>query len=193
MKKIIGLFVLTLFCTQLLGCYTNSFSIQQSNDNFQMYFNAIQQVAEEYGLKLTEEINHTAERQQPYKDLHIGITSNAFIKIRMINSAVETDKGSESFTVDYFLYNSDLIPETDVKLFVALVNCISGKKVSYDFCCSFLSAPESEYAASDYGYQKKDGELVAKMFPMNFFEDWVLCYFETLERKQMSFGGLTKS
>ena len=193
MKKCISLFFLMVLCTNLLGCYRNSFSVQQSADNFQAYRDIIQHIADKYELKVTASTDCTTSDHDNSEDVCIQINANAYINIRMINSAEEGDNGAESFHVEYILDGNNAIPESDIRLFVELTNSISGKELSYDLCRSFLNAPESEYAAEKYGFQKANGEIVAKMHPMNFWEDWVLCYFETLDKKQLSFGGLTKS
>ena len=60
-------------------------------------------------------------------------------------------------------------------------------------CDEFLSAPESKYAASKYGFQKLNGEIIAKEYPLNFFEDWCIFYELTKDHENiLSFGGLTK-
>ena len=76
-------------------------------------------------------------------------------------------------------------------MFVDLVNCISGKEISADFCNEFLNAPESKYSAEKTGYKKQDNELVSKEYALNFFEDWNISYHLTTEEEVLTFGGLT--
>ena len=187
MKRLVFFIMLVLFGVTLLSCASNSFTIEQSKKNYETYCDAVQLVADKHGIELTEVTDYSS-----YKDICVQ-TNIGRIDIRITNSAFEAEKGVESFSIDYFLSSENSIEESDIKLFCDFANCISGEELPFDLCLRFLDAPESEYAAEDYGYQKANGELVAKMYPLNFFEDWCLCYFETTEEKQLSFGGITKS
>ena len=183
--------ILTAFLLNLCACSQATISKEQSEKNFENYSALLQAALEVYDLELKEESDTSNENEILYRDFCVFINSAAEIKIRIINSAFETDKGTESFSIDYFLYNSNAPNEFDIALFVDLANCISGKEISTTACHNFLVAPESKYAAEKYGYKKQGGEIVAKMYPLNFAEDWVFCYFKTENKEQLSFGGLT--
>ena len=74
-----------------------------------------------------------------------------------------------------------------------VMKCVSGKEITEDFCKEFLEAPEEKYSAEDRGFQKTSEGVIAKEYPLNFFEDWVISYYFYPESRQdLSFGGLTK-
>ena len=177
----------------LCACTTKHLSIEQSTKNFAIYQNSLQEIADQYEVELTETKDINIENQNSYKDLCIIISIDVEIKIRIINSAYNSTTGVESFDVDYTLNNENSENQFNINLFVDLVNCISGKPISTDFCNEFLDAPETKYAAEKYGYEKLNGEIVAKMYPLNFWEDWTISYILSQQNEEtLSFGGLTK-
>ena len=192
MRKVIVWIMIMSLLFGLCSCTTKHLSIEQSKKNFLAYQNELQKIANQYGLELTETTDSNIENQDSCKDLCI-ICGDAKIKIRMINSAYNSKNGVESFDVNYTLNNQNSENLFNLGLFVDIVNRISGKTISADFCKEFLDAPESKYAGEKYGYKKLNDEIIAKQYPLNFSEDWTIGYILSKQKEEtLYFGGLTK-
>lgn len=192
MKKtasIVLVILLICFC----GCSTNVTSIEQSEKNFIEYGNKICEIAEKAGLEAF--VKKDMFSPSLCSDLQIVINENTEIWIRLMNSAYESQSGIESFSIQYRIGNNGTeAGQFDTRLFAELINAMSGKPITADFCDDFLEAPEDQYPASDYGFEKLNGEKIAKQKPLNFFEDWTIFY--TLEpdgSELLEFGGITKT
>lgn len=193
MRKAIITIMLISLVFGLSGCTTKHLTIEQSQKNFSVYQDSLQKIANQYNLECTETEDKNIENQASYKDVEIIVSSNSVIKVRIINSAYESKKGVEGFSIDYKISDIDSVSDYNIQLFVDLINCISGKEISADFCTEFLNAPESKYSAEKYGYEKRNGEITAKQLPLNFFEDWNISYILSKENEgTLTFGGLTK-
>ena len=192
MKKSVLLLSVLLFFA-LVGCTTKKISIEQSKKNFSVYENSLHEITDKYNYEFHETKDENIENQDVYRDFNITIDSNSNINIRLINSVYESEEGVESFSIEYLTNNEDAESGFNLQMFVDLVNCVSGKVITLDFCDEFLSAPESKYSAEDYGYKKLNDEVIAKRLPLNFFEDWAITYILTKDREHiLRFGGLTK-
>lgn len=184
MKKVILMLTMVLFSLGLVGC-TNDFSVDQSEKKLEVYRAVLQKIADEHEVVLTG----IWEDLIGYREYSISISDDEEIHIYMWcypNTA-------GSFRMEYILDNENYDNEFDVELFVDLVNGISGRTLSYEFCMDFLDAPESEYSVERYGYGKDDDEIISKMEHLNFFEDWTLYYtlYDT-QTEYLTFGGLPK-
>lgn len=189
-KSIIVSILLLQFC--LSACGGHQVSVEQSQKNFTTYLSLLEDVVNEYGAELIETMDINIEDQDSYMDLGIEISNDETIAIRMINSAYDSKKGTESFSIDYVLNNEDDDHQFNIDLFVELVNCISKKPISTTFCEEFLDAPENVYSAEDYGHSKQNGEIIFKLYSFNFSEDWTLCYILYEDQtERLTFGGLT--
>lgn len=190
--RIVGLiivFILLTFCS----CNTRHISVEQSKANFVVYEENLQEIVKKYNLVLEEKISKIEGSSDEIKEFHI-VSTNFEIVIWLGNSAIDSNKGVESFTVDYYLQKSnfcDDYSEFNLDLFVDLVNCISAKKISGDMCRDFLDSPENKYSSEKYGYTKREEENVKKVYPLNFFEDWVLFYTSNSNGEVLTFGGLS--
>jgi len=193
MKKVVALCMIMSVIYALIGCNTKHLSVEQSKKNFTVYQEAIQKIVYEYGYKMVETQDENFHNQDGYKDLSIIINDVAKIEIRICNTAYNKPTGVESFTIEYFLNDGDIQNQFDTNFFVELVNSISGKSLSKEFCDSFLTAPEEKYAATRHGFKKLNGEKIAKTHFFNFFEDWAIFYKLSKENEEiLSYGGLTK-
>lgn len=193
MKKLILLIMLISLVLSLSGCAIKHVAIEQSQKNFLVYQESLQEIANKYGLELIEKEDKNIENPDLYKDSIIVVDPSSTIEIIVVNSAYKSKKGVEGFSIQYRISNLTSAKDYDIPLFVALVNSISGKKISIDFCAEFLNAPESKYSAEKYGYKKLNGEITSKQLPLNFFEDWNISYVLTKENEGiLTFGGLTK-
>lgn len=192
MRKVIVWFIALFLTLSLCGCTTRQLTIKQSKENFPVYESVLKEVANDYNLELIEIEDdyykeNFDENEFLIKSFNI-IKDDTEIEITLRNDSINTTKGRESFYVNYVTHSS-----FDVSLFVNLVNCVSGKEITEDFCKEFLEAPEEKYSAEDRGFQKPSEGVIAKEYPLNFFEDWVISYYFYPEsRQELSFGGLTK-
>lgn len=192
MRKVIVWFIALFLTLSLCGCTTRQLTIEQSKENFPVYESELKEVANDYNLELIEIEDdyykeNFDENEFLIKSFNI-IKDDTEIEITLRNDSINTTKGRESFYVNYVTHSS-----FDVSLFVNLVNCVSGKEITEDFCKEFLEAPEEKYSAEDRGFQKPSEGVIAKEYPLNFFEDWVISYYFYPEsRQELSFGGLTK-
>ena len=192
MRKVIVWFIALFLTLSLCGCTTRQLTIEQSKENFPVYESELKEVANDYNLELIEIEDdyykeNFDENEFLIKSFNI-IKDDTEIEITLRNDSINTTKGRESFYINYVTHSS-----FDVSLFVDLVNCVSGKEITEDFCKEFLEAPEEKYSAEDRGFQKPSEGVIAKEYPLNFFEDWVISYYFYPEsRQELSFGGLTK-
>lgn len=193
LKKIV-LILLILSLLYFGGCQTNRLSLNQSNKNFMIYQTSIDEIATQYGFNLKEEFDENIENQKSYKDLRITISNHSEVYIRIINSAYNSNTGVESFTLQYSIDNSENSKEFfNTDLFVNLVNSISGKTISKDFCDEFLQAPEKKYPATKFGFEKLNEELIAKQIMLDRSENWTITYvLSSKNEEELTFGGLTK-
>lgn len=124
----------------------------------------------------------------------LSVIKEQEINISMTNStyyASEDPTGREDF---YISYNKSASGDFNVDLFVDLVNAMSGRTLSKEFCQEFLDAPEEDYPGERYGDEKQSYEISYKVHSLNFFEDWVIAdtvYNDNTE--ELSFRGLTKT
>ena len=192
MRKVFVWFIALFLTLSLCGCTTRQLTIEQSKENFPVYESELKEVANDYNLELIEIEDdyykeNFDENEFLIKSFNI-IKDDTEIEITLRNDSINTTKGRESFYINYVTHSS-----FDVSLFVDLVNCVSGKEITEDFCKEFLEAPEEKYSAEDRGFQKRSEGVIAKEYPLNFFEDWVISYYFYPEsRQELSFGGLTK-
>lgn len=178
----------------LFGCQNKPVPVEQSEKNFAAYQVAFNEIVAKYGYDIKEIYDENITPPKSYKDLLITINENEKIYIRMINSAYSSNWGLESFALVYSIKNSKSETKSfNTKLFVELANEISEKAITKGFCDEFLKAPESKYPASKYGFEKLNGELIAKETALNFFEDWSISYILNADGEGvLTFGGLVK-
>ena len=158
MKKLGTSFFIMLIIMNLFGCNTKHLTVEQSKKNFNVYQDAIQKIVDEYGYKMVETHDENVDNPDIIKDLSITINDFSKIEIRISNSAYNKPTGVEGLSIRYFLNDGDTQNEFDTKFFVDIINSISGKSLSKEFCDSFLTAPEEKYPASRYGFDKLNGE-----------------------------------
>lgn len=194
MKKIIILAII-LLSFSLFGCNPKVLTVEQSQSNYSSYRDSLQEIAQQYNMELVQIYNEHYENHDWYVNFTITETPNAYISIEISNTAYidKTNTGVESFSIDYYINNTDSQDDYNIPLFVDLVNCVSGRIITVDYCEEFLNAPESKYSAERYGFQKMNGEIIAKEECLNFFEDWSIGYRLSKDNEQrLYFGGLTK-
>lgn len=185
--------MLVILAISLCSCTSKRVSVEQSMENFEIYKNSLQQIADRYEVDLIETENAGTKSQSAYKAFSVTINTDADIQVELFNSLETSAKEFEEFCITYTVKNKEVGKSFNVDLFVDMVNCVSGKTITNDFCSEFLAAPESKYAAEKYGYQKSADELIAKKYPLNFMEDWSISYFLNNQNEEsLCFSGITK-
>lgn len=192
-KTVIILLAVLLLLSGLSGCAERKrVTIEQTLENADMYFEELQKLAERYNAEIEKTTSGYIDEQDGYVEMTITISAYEKVQIVIVNTAYDSQTGVEGFTVNYFLNNNNVQHQFDTQIFTDVVNCVSGKKISVEFCDEFLAAPESEYPAGKYGFDKLNGELVAKMHALNFLEDWMISYVMKKDgNEELTFGGLT--
>lgn len=190
--KVFCLFVVIFSFTYLTGCF-NAVQItsEQSAENFKFYKGEIEDICEKYDVKIID-----IEKERSFLELHLSVSGTQKIDISMTNSTyyygdTTTSAGKEDFSIGY---NKSLASDFNVDLFVELVNAISGKTLSKEFCQEFLDAPEEDYPCKRYGDKKEPNEKSYKLYSLNLFENWFIAdtvYNDNTE--ELSFRGLTKT
>lgn len=172
----------------LFGCAPKHITVKDTANNINIFEELIQDISYKYGYFTV------SEKHQDMREINIviNIKENERIEISIWNDAETDKKGVERFCVDYIKEDSTKLNEFNLDFFLELIGCISKKTVTKNFCNDFLNAPESEYAASDYGYLNAAGDLIAKQHPINWGEDWVITYNLTADGTEiLGFGGWT--
>ena len=194
--------LLLLLSVGLCGCslkycapaHIRHLTVDQSEKNYAVYQKDLQETADRYGLEMREMNGEEKAAEAADRGFVIEVAPGAKISISFSNTATADggSKGAERFCMDYSIAKTGSDEAFNVPLFVALVNCVSGRSISESYCSEFLQAPESKYAASRFGVQKLNGEIIAKQEPLNFGEDWVIFDEEYNDERVLSFWGLTK-
>ena len=190
--KVFCLFVVIFSFTYLTGCF-NAVHItsEQSAENFKFYKGEIEDICEKYDVKIID-----IEKERSFLELHLSVSGTQKIYISMTNSTyyygdTTTSTGKEDFSIGY---NKSSTSDFNVDLFVELVNAISGKTLSKEFCQKFLDAPEEDYPCERYGDEKEPNEKSYKLYSLNLFENWFIAdtvYDDNTE--ELVFIGLTKT
>ena len=112
----------------------------------------------------------------------------------MTNSAYNSKTGVESFNLQYTINDNESNKKNfNIDFFIELVNSVTGKIITKEFCDEFLQASENKFPTSKYGFEKLNGELIAKQKVLNFFEVWTITYVLSSNYEgTLSFDGLTK-
>ncbi len=189
--KFFCLFLVIFSFTYLTGFF-NAVQItsKQSAENFKFYKGEIEDICEEYDVKIID-----IEKERSFLELYLSVSGTQEIDISMTNSTyyygdTTTSTGKEDFSIGY---NKSLASDFNVDLFVKLVNAMSGRTLSKEFCREFLDAPEKDYPCEKYCDKKEPNEKSYKLYSLNFFEDWIIAdtvYDDNTE--ELVFTGLTK-
>lgn len=173
----------------MAGC--NDFkTAEQSQTNFEIIENQLKDIAQKRTLNFEEIPLKPFENLYCQKEMCISLGQGSKINILLQNSGYNFSKGTESFSLEYYVDSND---EIDIELFCELVNTLSKKSISVKACNGFMSSSDEKYSAEKYGYKKGDNVLVYKYYPLNYFEDWGMFYTEyTQHEKVLSFGGSVK-
>ena len=154
-----------------------------------MYQNDLISVLEHYGLSLEKcETNEYDD----YLSLSFLVTvdDEMSIDIRLHTNASHDRTGREEVEIRYRNYGEQPF---DLQLFTEVVNTVSGKEITQEYCEKFLSDPEEDHSPARYGLQKDSIKKVYKYEFLNFGQDWAITYSEyDDETEALAFWGLTK-
>jgi len=164
---------------------------EQSQKNYEKYYNALTSLSILHHLQ----IEKIGDGDIVHKGLKITLDRTHKIEIYFENNCYLTEisnRGLESFSVSY--YNENAAGEPfDIKLFVEIVNAISGRKIKMNYISRFLEDCQENEISSKYEFEKLEGELVSIRDPLNFAEDWVTTYVLREDASErLVFWGATK-
>ncbi len=189
MKKYVSISLIVMIALLLSGCNVNLRSMEQSKENFSCYKSQMEAVLDSYGLKM-DEVTPDELQAGAYRSFLIIIDETADIAVYLTNDATGHDTGREEVGI-YYSNSGD--GNLNVKLFVDIVNCVSGKEISEAYCEAFLAAPEENYLPVKSGEEKPTGKKIYKYEFLNFGEDWSISYsLNDDETEELNFCGLTK-
>ena len=184
------LFLLLYIC---IFSNVRDLTIVQSEENFEIYQNKIQHVIDSYGLYMTEVQDPYMENPELHKKLCISIDDDEKIWIYMSNSAQgDCLTGKEQFNISYIFYDSSLEDEFNIELFVDIVNCVSGKKLSKESCTYFFLSRQFAVKQEGSPIPKLNEHIAEKQWSLNFLEEWTLYFSQFGNEKKLMFGGLTE-
>lgn len=161
MKKIITIILIIAIC--LSGCSTNT-----QNDKTEVDLENCEEqmieIANKYGYE-------TSGHGRGYLYIYPGNDDK-------ITSSVEcNENGKVTFGVEYESYLVDEESQINSEIFVELVNLLSEHTITQSYCDEFLNAPEEQYSASRYGYEKNNDEKIVKIDTLSFYEEeWGIYY-----------------
>ena len=188
--------ILLVLCVILSGCSATKVTREYAIENCETIITSVNEIAVQYGLELRETLDERyPDHQDEYRDFYITVGDKSEIYLRMdYRGSTTSKKVLQRFHLWYTITKNDAREEAiNTELFVELVNAISGKSITQEFCQEFLDAPEEKYAASRYGIDKRENELIDKRQVLNFWEDWAIYYnLKTDMTEELSFYGLTK-
>ncbi|MCR5809372.1 MAG: hypothetical protein K6G56_07400 [Clostridiales bacterium] len=139
----------------------------------------LETVAETYGL----ELRSIDDRIDP--EYGIAVPEGGSIRIKLF---FDEGKRIDSFSIEYEKLNGT--EGFDVGLFISLVNAVSGRRITTDYCEDFLEAPETEHPSGRYGHIMQEDELFAKWQALNLTEDWMIRHTKYKDGSEtLSFGG----
>ncbi|MBE6765390.1 MAG: hypothetical protein E7546_05870 [Ruminococcaceae bacterium] len=163
----------TLMCS---ACVRGLVSPEHSEANFYLLQSRIEDTAQEYGFSAIECSAEELE-DYTYTMLTVEISEEEKITILLKNdSDSKTGYGKETFTIEYTNTNPSGGDFCRTDLLCDLANTIAYKEFDKSFLEEFFSADESEYPASDFGFQKLNGEKIAKRHYFDSFENEMIAY-----------------
>lgn len=125
-----------------------------------------------------------------YRSFVIVIDETTTITVHFSSNATQDTKGREEVEIIYGNGEGKIF---DLTLFTKIVNSVSGREISENYCKQFLDDPEEKHLPSRYGIHKDDTQKIYKYEFLNFGEDWSIGYsMYDDETEELMFWGLTK-
>ena len=186
-----ALFILSIFLLIIInGCsHAPQISPSASNENFSEYEKMISEIANKYDLTISQMIDSNySDENNVSKEFSLTGT-NIQIFVYLSNEALITEeKGEETFLIAYN------IPEDksfDLELFTELVNSISGRKTSIEYCDEFIHNLNAIKSNSDKSFYKSKS--------LDFESNWTISYtireaeYPDDYSQKLEFSGLTSA
>lgn len=176
------------------GCVNNTkrILISESKLHFVEAKNRIEQTVLPYEYCVEEATDSNVENQDVYIDLVIT-KDDERISIRLINSAVQSEYGIESFSINYEIMDNKN-GQFNTQLLTDIINDIAEKRINQSDIVEFLNASESKYPAEKYGYTKNDDMIVYKCRSFDFWEENMIYYIlDMYGNQKISYGGIMHS
>lgn len=182
----VGVFIMLLI---LNGCNVKRLSMEQSQNNFADYENQLKEVLEPYGLTMSE-LSTEQDEIRLYRSFLIALDDTTTVTVYFSSNATQDRNGREEVEIIYYNNDGKIF---DLNLFTKIVNSVSGREISENYCEQFLSDPEEKHLPSRYGIDKTDSQKIYKYEFLNFGEDWSIGYsLYDDETEELTFWGLTK-
>ncbi len=193
-KNIIIVFFISFLMVLSSGCVNNTkrILISESKLHFVEAKNRIEQTVLPYEYCVEEATDSNVENQDVYIDLVIT-KDDERISIRLINSAVQSEYGIESFSINYEIMDNKN-GQFNTQLLTDIINDIAEKRINQSDIVEFLNASESKYPAEKYGYTKNDDMIVYKCRSFDFWEENMIYYIlDMYGNQKISYGGIMHS
>lgn len=180
-----GIFLLALIFVILLlnGCNrVTSLTLEQSKKNFEFYKGEISDICRQNNIILKTDNNDKSSIEFTLQQ-----SGASYIEILIQNSSFNDNlTGREDFEIYCFAPTTE---QYDVELIVEIVNAISGKGVSKEFCMDFVTVHNDKYCI-----EKSSEQVINKYHFLDFGENWSIGYTEyKWGEKELIFWGLTKT
>lgn len=189
--RIILLLFISFLTVLSSACINNSkwIRISESKLHFVEAKNRIEQTVVPYDYCVEEATDPNIENQDIYMDLVIT-KDDERISIRLINSAVQSEYGIESFSINYEIMDNKN-GQFNTQLLADIINDIAEKRIDQSDIVEFLNASESKYPAEKYGYTKDEDMIVYKCRSFDFLEENMIYYKLNRHGNQIiTYGGI---
>lgn len=187
MNRIIALFLVVCltFCS---GCaYTIHFSEKESFQNFQRYYEELEEVFDRYGYPFNPLSQECIPEESKDSICDSYLTFEVEPTIRL-DISLYNYHGKECFILEYLSHaypdTGETPPEPlDRNFFRDIANVLSHKKLTEEFFQEFMET--DRYAVSELNF------LECKYWSGPFFDDYVLSYYLNQIEERLFYGGYT--
>ena len=172
----------------MVGC--NSGGSEQPVINLEDYISEINEIADSYGYEVDGDRDFWLKQGEKYiYSYYIYASKNEYIYI-VLNVTPDADNNASPVTgsigVQYYIDKKYQEENFDLELFVKLVNFVSDREITIEYCNEFLEAPQEDSEGLDYFKSYKN-----KYF--DFWNERALIYkVDNDDVASLSFGGVTK-
>lgn len=195
-------FIILVLCAILViigGC-SRSPQIPKSDsvENFSKYEAIIRNISNKHNFAMTEMerpvYSDGYDATHVSKDLSLLSSKDTRIDIFLSNDALYNEQeGEETFLISYTI---PVNKSFDIDLYVELVNAVSGRTISTEYCEDFLNNLKVNNKES-----RAKKEAFSKSKPLNWESDWVISYTlrdtglsnRYLRDQELKFSGLTSA
>ena len=187
-RSLSSLLILIIVLLCMVGC--NSGGSEQPVINLEDYISEINEIADSYGDEVDGDRDFWLKQGEKYiYSYYIYASKNEYIYI-VLNVTPDADNNASPVTgsigVQYYIDKKYQEENFDLELFVKLVNFVSDREITIEYCNEFLEAPQEDSEGLDYFKSYKN-----KYF--DFWNERALIYkVDNDDVASLSFGGVTK-